>query len=342
MTVHRKHADAARPATSSHRPNSYAELVESSPQGIFYCHRWWLDAVCPGQYEILTVEDGGRLHAAWPVMWRKRFGVRFITMPPLTQKLGILFAPSDSKYAERISREHKLTEKLIGKLASGTRIGGHHFHESFDSSLPFHWAGCRQTTRYTYVLRNLIGHSELWQGLRTKVRNDIRKARKAGVRIRETHDPSEFYRIQTMTYSRQSRRNPVATDLVERLHVACKANIGVRVTVAEDPQGRCHAALFAPYDRRCMAVLMSGGDPDLRNSGAGALLHWDAIEFASTCCQRLDFEGSMVKFIEQFYRGFGATLTPYSRVSGVLRNRNVGRLRRNVGELLRRMGDGIG
>lgn len=50
----------------------------------------------------------------------------------------------------------------------------------------------------------------------------------------------------------------------------------------------------------------------------------------------------MLRPVEQFYRGFGARLTPYSRVFGVLRSKPTGRLRQRAARLLHRMGDFIG
>ena len=322
--------------------DGYRQLVDSSSQGIFFCHRWWLDTVCPGEYEILTVEANGQVQAAWPVVWRKRWGLRWIAMPALTQKLGILFAPSEAKYAERLSREHRLAEALIAQLPGGTRIASHNFHETFESWLPFHWVGFQQTTRYTYILEDTSDLELIWHGLRPAVRKDIRKSEKAGIRVRETEDLQKFYHVESLTFRRQSLANPVPFGLLERVYAACKANANVRMTVAEDEQGRAHAVLFAIFDSRCMVLLMSGGDPELRGDAANTLLHWDAIQFGSSVCRRFDFEGSMMKSIEQFYRGFGARLTPYSSISGVLGTKPAGWLRRRAGEVLHRIGDFVG
>jgi hypothetical protein len=60
---------------------------------------------------------------------------------------------------------------------------------------------------------------------------------------------------------------------------------------------------------------MGGADPELRNSSAGSLCMWAAIENAATVAANFDFEGSMIEPIEHFFRSFGAVQQPYHRVS---------------------------
>ena len=64
---------------------------------------------------------------------------------------------------------------------------------------------------------------------------------------------------------------------------------------------------------------MGGGDPHLRTSGAGSLLIWEAIQRASADSQVFDFEGSMLRPVERFFRAFGGRQTPYPHVSRATR-----------------------
>jgi hypothetical protein len=53
---------------------------------------------------------------------------------------------------------------------------------------------------------------------------------------------------------------------------------------------------------------------NLQNFGANSFLILKTIEFASKVSKGFDFEGSMIKSIERFYRGFGGELTPYYQI----------------------------
>jgi hypothetical protein len=72
-------------------------------------------------------------------------------------------------------------------------------------------------------------------------------------------------------------------------------------------------------DRRTTYYLMGGGDPQLRTSGAGSLLMWEAIRRARAVSQVFDFEGSMLRPVERFFRAFGGRQTPYPHVSRATR-----------------------
>jgi hypothetical protein len=293
---------------------AYDRFVDTSPQGILFCHTWWLDAVAPGRYQILTVERGGAIQAAWPVVVSQEAAGPRVGMPELTQKLGILFAPSDAKYAERLSDEHRLIEQLIGRLPEGCAVD-QNFHERFTNWLPFYWKGFSQTTRYTYLIENLGDLDGVWANLRTNARRVIRKAMKEGVRLKETDDLECFYNIHMKTFQRQGMENPYSLHLLARIDSAVGKHAGRKAFVAEDSAGRPHACEYLVYDERCAISLLRGADPALRGSGASALLEWEAVQFASTVSKVFDFEGSMIQGVEVYLRDFGAVQTPYFCIS---------------------------
>jgi hypothetical protein len=73
--------------------------------------------------------------------------------------------------------------------------------------------------------------------------------------------------------------------------------------------------LYVVWDPNAAFHLLSGGDPELRTSGAGSLLMWEAIMRARAVTDVFDFEGSMLEPVERFFRAFGARQTPYIHVS---------------------------
>lgn len=295
--------------------DAYNRFVDKSPQGILYCHTWWLDAVAPGRFEILTVQKNDTIQAAWPLVWPENGDQSRVVMPTLTQKLGILCAPNEGKYAERLSKEHRLIEELIGQLPPETRVD-QKFHENFTNWLPFYWNGYQQTTRYTYILENLTDAGRIWAQMRNTMRTQIRKAQKRGVRVRDTDDLEYFWAINAKTFRRQGIEIGGLPEFLERIDEACLNNAGRRILIAEDTAGRAHGCVYLVHDENCAVYLMAGGDEEVRASGAGPLVAWESIQFAATVSKRFDFEGSMIRPIEHFYRGFGAKQVPYFRISG--------------------------
>jgi lipid II:glycine glycyltransferase (peptidoglycan interpeptide bridge formation enzyme) len=188
------------------------------------------------------------------------------------------------------------------------------FHPSVTNWLPFHWRGFEETTRYTYVLPDLTDVDAVWKGTRANVRTDVRKAEKT-LKIRDDLGLDAFLRVHEMTFTRQGMTMPYGRDLVARIDAACAERGRRKILFAVDAAGAVHAAAYLVWDVGSAYYLMGGADPDLRNSGAGSLVVWEAIRFAATVAPAFDFEGSMIEPIERFFRAFGAEQRPYFHVT---------------------------
>ena len=46
-----------------------------------------------------------------------------------------------------------------------------------------------------------------------------------------------------------------------------------------------------------------------------SLAMWRSIQFSASVSEIFDFEGSMIKPIQRFFRGFGALQTPYFSIT---------------------------
>jgi hypothetical protein len=292
----------------------YEELLSRSPQSSIFAHRWWLDAVAPGDYDILKLIDNDELQAAWPIVCLKRNGARHVYMPPLTQKLGIIFAPALISTAEQLSLNQKRATDLIDKLGN-PKIFYQNFHENFTDWLPFYWRGYGQTTRYTYVLENISDRRELWNAMRPHYRRVIRKAARLGIGITDHLELPEFLDLNRKTFARHGTQPLASDDVVYRVDSACRSHAGRKIFAGVDAQGRVHAAVYIAWAGNTAYYLMGGSEPELRQSGAQVLALWEAINFAGSVVQRFDFEGSMLPQIERVFRGFGARQVPYFSIS---------------------------
>jgi hypothetical protein len=102
---------------------------------------------------------------------------------------------------------------------------------------------------------------------------------------------------------------------VRRLDAACALHGARRVLGAVDADGRTHAALYVVWDAGTLYALIAARDAQLQTPGATTLLYWEAIQLASEVSRVFDFEGSMMRPIEHYFRGFGGRQTPYFCVS---------------------------
>jgi lipid II:glycine glycyltransferase (peptidoglycan interpeptide bridge formation enzyme) len=236
-----------------------------------------------------------------------------LTQPPLTQTLGPWVArEAGAKEAKAVGDQLELLAELESSLPPVQA-----FRQSFSptllNALPFHWAGYRLQVRYTYRLNGLRSETALWDGLSGNIRREIRKARKRLV-VRSDLDLDRFYAVWAKTFSRQGMPGPDRGQL-ERLELACAPRAARVMLFACDDADLIHAVAYVVWDRNAAYYLLGGGDPELRTSGASSLLLWEAIMQARAVTDVFDFEGSMLKPVERFFRAFGGQQTPYLHVS---------------------------
>ena len=73
--------------------------------------------------------------------------------------------------------------------------------------------------------------------------------------------------------------------------------------------------VFCVFDKQKCYYLLGGVDKKSGIQGVNNLLVQKSIEKAKSLgCTIFDFEGSMLKGVEKFFRSFGGTLTPYYTV----------------------------
>jgi lipid II:glycine glycyltransferase (peptidoglycan interpeptide bridge formation enzyme) len=85
---------------------------------------------------------------------------------------------------------------------------------------------------------------------------------------------------------------------------------------AVDAKGQIHSVTYLVWDSTSAYRLLSGDDPNLRNSGSGIFLTWETIKYTKNVLglNRFDFQGSMIPAIEKVRRSFGAKQVPYFQI----------------------------
>lgn len=288
----------------------YDELVAASPQGSVFATSWWLDAVAAGRWRAHLLEEGGAAVAAWPTVVRRTRWGDVHEGAPLTPFLGPLFRPEASERARR-ANEVKRLEELLEAIGRAAHVEAR-CNPAFDYWTPLSWHGFTQTTRYTWRLPRLDDLEEIFGGVRENIRREIRKAQKRGVSVEEG-TLEAFEEIHRGTAAHQEivgfERGAEALRAIE---AAAGARGARRILLARDGDGRVHAAGYFVRDERWVYYLIGGSDPGLRTSGAASLVLWKGIEYAAEQGLGFDFEGSMIRGVERFFRAFAGVPVPYS------------------------------
>lgn len=293
----------------------YDAFVDSSPQGSLFHKSWWLDAVAPDRYTILTFKRNNQILAAWPLTFKKLAWLDLILLPQLTPRLGILFAPPRKhRYPEQLSEDMERMQELI-KLLPKHCLFHQRFSTAFTNWLPLYWADFKQTTRYTYVIEDLSNIDQVWENVRYGTKRKIKRAQKEGIEVVSDLSIERLLDLNDLTYQRQRLKAPYSREYVRRIDEACEKHNVSRKFFAVDKSGQIHAAVYIVYDKKTAYYLFGGGDPSINNQGAHFLALWEAIKFAAKESLSFDFEGSMHSNIEPVFRGFGGVQKSYMEIT---------------------------
>ncbi len=286
-----------------------------------YNKPFWLDAVCDGRenWGVFLVEENGEPQAALPYYKRKRMGLRYISMPPMTSHNGIWMKPvANEKTEKRISREYKLYKLLIEQIeASGATFYNQCFSTEVKNWQPFFWTGYKQKTLYTFCISCPHNLDEAVKNFGKSTRQNIRKASEAGT-ISEFDDVALFYSINCQMFACKHAKNPNDQALLERVYKACKEHDAVKMLCAKDLEGTICGALFFVYDAKKVHALMCGTIPDKRSFNFDTALKYEGIKFACETGRTFDFEGSMIEGVANCMLRFGAEMCPYYLIRKVL------------------------
>lgn len=274
---------------------------------------WWLNAVAKGQWSVIELRDkNGDLYARFPFCEQKRYGCKLIGNPKFTQTLGIYIKDTGAKTTKRLNREKNIIVQILKQLPKKSvdiYLDGNNRY-----FLPFLWNGYKVSPSVSYRIHDLSDEKKIWSGFKENIKTDIRKAQK-NLHIRDDLSIEELIKLQMKTFARQKRKLPYNPQVIRNLDKIAAQRGQRKLLCAVDKQNQVHAAAYFVFDERRCYYLIGGGDPELRNSGAGAFLVWEGIKFAATVSKIFDFEGSMIEDIERFFRGFGGEPTVFYRVT---------------------------
>lgn len=290
----------------------YKELCRTKDIPLFSQY-YWMDAVCgPDNWDVIIVEENNNVLGTLTYYLNSIDNEFEIRKAPLTQNNGIIYYyPKGLKYDRMLSFEYKVADAIIDKLEElNIKRFRQYFHHSFANWLPFYWRGYSQSTRYTYVIEDTSDLDNVYQKFNGNIRNYIRKAQKI-VNVRSKMSSKDFYELNEQTYVRQGIDIPYDFELFNKLYENLVENKCLEILYTIDERENIHSAALFAYDSKSVYYLMSGSVEEFRDSQSLTLLIYEGIKLANRLGKSFDFEGSMKKNIERFFRQFGAEQKQY-------------------------------
>lgn len=295
----------------------YREFYRFHPDICVFSSPWWLDTVAGDAWNVILIEQGGRIIASFPYVYTKgKLGIKKIGMPQLTQKLGpyIVYEPNTT-YSHKLSYEHKVYEQIISLLPAYDD-----FHISFDQNyknwLPFYWNGFKQTVRYSYRLYNIKNYEDVFLRFEKRKRNRIKQARET-LTLCYDIPPDSFYDYFKSAISDRADSVSFTKKMFFAIYNAIYNNNAGRSFYCVDNENNIHAVKLVIWDNNAAYSLIGMRKKEYNLTGGTEFLTESVIKYVSQFVDIFDFEGSMIKGVEQSYRYFGTQQTEYYSISKV-------------------------
>ena len=290
-------------------------LAENITNVSVFCYPWWLDAVSGSEnWDAAICDLNGKVMGVLPYTLQNYRGFNLSVLPQLTQKLGpILSFPTDISHRRKLSLEKEILDILIRKLPTF-----HLFRQTCDYDiqnwLPFYWHGFKQTTQYTYVVRNIQNENEVLMRFSKSKRKEVRRSQNV-LNVEHHFNYSEFYDFHEYCLSAEGKKISYDKALLARLcqtDTMSKHHNFIVIRDASNDQLLC--ALFLVSDARTTYNLISAIRPVTKTSGASSLAVYEALKLAMVRGNDFDFEGSMLQNVEHSFRQFGGIQQPLQQV----------------------------
>ena len=271
---------------------------------------WWLDVVAKKSWNYIIEIKDENTFGILPYLAERKFGYRFLGMPPYTPLLGPFIISHEDKSESKI----KLIRALLHQLPRY-----HVFKQKMiidKSNLNvFKEGGFGLSERVTYKILTEVPEDNLRKKISSSRKHLINRGGK-NLEVREGERVAEFIKIQEKTFSRKGIKPPQPLVMLKKLvYKSMEMNSGILLMAeSKDDSNNCQAAGFFVWDRYTMYYIAGGYDDSDKKGDAMSLLLWKAILLAKEKNLTFDFEGSMVSGIAEFFRSFGSEASTYYQV----------------------------
>ena len=290
----------------------YKELAKSA--GSVFSSLSWVKLFGDKVKLFGIFDNSDKLIGGFQLYTTSLYGLKYFRNPPYTPNISLFFINKSQNQAKIQSSTKNILSELSNFLKKlPFQIISVGLPANITDSQPFTWDGFKVIPSFTYQIDLSSSLDTIHGEMMAERRNDIKKAEKDHIETRLEENYQVVSDLVKNTFDRQNKSldeihlNKILTEF------ANKENSFAFTSYQENiPISTC----FCVYDEHTVYYLLGGYDKNNRHKGAGAMAIWKSIEYAKALNRNVfDFEGSMVKPIERYFRGFGGRLTPYYTIN---------------------------
>lgn len=286
--------------------------IYNAGNGLIYGYSFYLDAMAKHWDGLVMTKGIGAEYdyeAVMPLTWNKKYGILYLYQPFLTSELGVF----NSVITE------KMSEDFIAAIPKKFKYIDISLNSGHISAVPSGF----YMLRLNHILDLNKSYDDIFNGYNDNTQRNIKKAIQSGC-VTKKDFPVEMVielAIQQMKlHDRETEENierfRKLYPLLRQKHMAATYGIFLQEKLLA-------SAIFFFSHNRAYYILV-GNNPEGRNTGASHALIDAFIRDNSGKDLILDFEGSDIPSLAQFYKGFGANEIMYphlkiNRLPGLLK-----------------------
>lgn len=265
--------------------------IDEAPNGLVYAYTFYLDNMAK-QWDALVLND---YEVIMPLTWNKKWGIKYLYQPPLTQQLGIFSRKAISAdlvflFLQEVKKYFRFAEIFL----------------NYNNYYP----GLRLQTNYILELK--ASYNDLHRQYKKVLEKNLKRAFRFHLNYAGSDDLEKAIDLCREKYGHKIphvRRSDYRH--FEKVCRLAQQEDGIVLREVSDEQNDLLALALLLKKNNRMYLLMSCTLPEGKRREAYRFLLDNLIrEFAGKDLI-LDFEGSDIPGIANFYRNFGGIDQPY-------------------------------
>jgi hypothetical protein len=213
---------------------------------------------------------------------------------------------------KKIGYEHDVYNTIIDALPKSDSFAIN-FDWKYKNWLPFYWQGYKQTTRYTYILDNIKSYDHIIDNFVKYKKQKIQKA-KNQMEFKTDLSKDLFYAYFDNVIRERGEMVGFPKFLFDHIYETVYEHHAGRTFYCTDSENNIHAINLTLWDKECAYYLITMRKKEYNTSGGTEFLVEQTIKYVSQFVNRFDFEGSMIKGVEESYRYYGTHQTEYYQI----------------------------
>ena len=292
-----------------------AFFARSGHMGGVFASRDWLRIYGEALSLVGIYKDEHQLIGGFFYLSVKKYGFRFIKLPPYTPHCGLFFISESKNKSSANSFAKEVMEDVCAYItAQKATLTVLAFPFSVVDMQPFIWNKYKVVPNYTYRIKLDQPMDAIVANFDAKNRNAIAKAIKEQVEVKRDHMSKEELYAFFVSSLETAGANVYKNELKAVFQIFSSTHNSFSMEAYKDKE--LLGTVFCIHDAATCYYLLGGVNKKSGVQGVNNLLVQTCIEEAKNRgCTVFDFEGSMLKGVEKFFRSFGPELVPYYTVN---------------------------